>query len=131
MVGVILHILYRYFQVICSFSLYFLFHLPFSIGRSFHQHVVTYEFSYIGSSLINFYVKFGFSDVACKVFDYMPHRNVVPWTTIMGCYSQLGSVDEAFYLFNQMRTEGIRPSNITMLILLFGVSEGCLILCIK
>ncbi|KAE9607486.1 hypothetical protein Lalb_Chr09g0330551 [Lupinus albus] len=99
MVGVILHILYRYFQghMFIFPVLYFLFHLPFSIGRSFHQHVVAYEFYLdpnIGSSLINFYVKFDFSDVAPQVFDYMPHRNVVPWTTIMGCYSQMGSVDE-------------------------------------
>ncbi|XP_019439839.1 PREDICTED: pentatricopeptide repeat-containing protein At4g04370 [Lupinus angustifolius] len=105
----------------------------FSIGRSIHQRVVVYGFSldpYIGSSLINFYVKFGFSDIARKVFDFMPRRNVVPWTSIMGCYSKMGSVDEAFSLVNQMRSEGIQPSSVTVLSLLFGVSEVVHVRCL-
>ncbi|KAK7245891.1 hypothetical protein RIF29_40745 [Crotalaria pallida] len=105
----------------------------FPLGRSFHQRVVVSGFSldpYIASSLINFYVKFGLFDIARKLFDLMPERNVVPWTTIIGCYSRLGSVNEAFYLFNRMRDEGIQPSSVTVLSLLFGVSEVVRVRCL-
>ncbi|QCD77166.1 pentatricopeptide repeat-containing protein At4g04370 [Vigna unguiculata] len=112
----------------------------FSLGLSLHQRVLVKGLSldpYIASSLINFYAKFGCVDVARKVFDFMPVRNVVPWTTIIGCYSRMGHVSEAFFLFDGMRHQGIPPSSVTMLNLLLGVSElatvqclhGCAILC--
>ncbi|XP_057434115.1 pentatricopeptide repeat-containing protein At4g04370 [Lotus japonicus] len=110
-----------------------------SLGLSLHQRIVVNGLStdaYIASSLINFYVKFGCADNARKVFDIMPEKNVVPWTTIIGCYSRMGHVHEAFSLFHAMRCQGIQPSSVTMLSLLFGVSElshvqclhGCAIL---
>ncbi|KAL5097420.1 hypothetical protein RYX36_001747 [Vicia faba] len=95
-------------------------------GISLHQRIIVNGLStdsYIASSLINFYVKFGFSQVARKVFDFMPERNVVPWTTVIGCYSRMADVHEAFSLFHQMRYQGIQPSSVTLLSLLFGVSE--------
>ena len=97
-----------------------------SLGLSFHQSIVVNGFSsdaYIASSLINFYVKFGYPDIACKVFDFMPERNVVPWTTIIGCYSRAGDVDMAYYLFGEMRRQGIQPSAVTLISMLSGVSE--------
>ncbi|BAT87489.1 hypothetical protein VIGAN_05086500 [Vigna angularis var. angularis] len=112
----------------------------FSLGLSLHQRLLVKGLSldpYIASSLINFYAKFGCVDVARKVFDFMPVRNVVPWTTIIGCYSRMGHVSQAFFLFDGMRHQGIPPSGVTMLSLLLGVSElatvqclhGCAILC--
>nr|KYP62737.1 Pentatricopeptide repeat-containing protein At4g04370 family [Cajanus cajan] len=98
----------------------------FSLGLSLHQRILVNGLSldaYIASSLINFYAKFGFPDTARKVFDFMPTRNVVPWTTIIGCYSRLGHVPEAFSMFDEMRRQGIQPSSVTVLSLLFGVSE--------
>ncbi|KAM1384913.1 hypothetical protein PS2_036781 [Malus domestica] len=55
-------------------------------GLSFHQCIVVNGFSldaYIASSVINFYPKFGHAQNARKVFDVMPRRNVVPWTSII------------------------------------------------
>ncbi|XP_004486315.2 pentatricopeptide repeat-containing protein At4g04370 [Cicer arietinum] len=98
----------------------------FHLGLTLHQRILVNGLStdsYIASSLINFYVKFGYSYFARKVFDFMPDKNVVPWTTIIGCYSKMGNVDEAFSLFHQMRYQGIQPSSVTLLSLLFGVSE--------
>ncbi|CAL5183943.1 unnamed protein product [Lathyrus oleraceus] len=95
-------------------------------GISLHQRIIVNGLStdsYIASSLINFYVKFGCSQVARKVFDFMPEKNVVPWTTVIGCYSRMGDVHEAFSLFHQMRYQGTQPSSVTLLSLLFGVSE--------
>ncbi|CAJ1962547.1 unnamed protein product [Sphenostylis stenocarpa] len=105
----------------------------FYLGLSLHQRILVEGLSldpYIASSLIYFYAKFGCSDVARKVFDFMPERNVVPWTTIIGCYSRMGHVPEAFFLFDGMRLQGIPPSSVTMLSLLFGVSELAHVQCL-
>ncbi|KAK9056043.1 hypothetical protein SSX86_027130 [Deinandra increscens subsp. villosa] len=97
-----------------------------SHGLSFHQHAVVNGYSsdsYIAASLINLYAKFGQADVAAKVFDVMPERNVVPWTAIIGCYTRSGEVNTAFHMYKQMQYEGIKPSSVTILTMLSGVSE--------
>ncbi|XP_050371486.1 pentatricopeptide repeat-containing protein At4g04370 [Argentina anserina] len=94
-------------------------------GVSFHQCILVNGFSsdaYIASSLINFYAKFGYVESARKVFDAMLERNVVPWTSIIGCYSRGGSVGVAFGMFGEMRREGVQPSSVTLLSLLSGAS---------
>ncbi|KAK7412690.1 hypothetical protein VNO78_04243 [Psophocarpus tetragonolobus] len=105
----------------------------FSLGLTLHQRILVNGFSldpYIASSLIHFYANFGRAHFARKVFDFMPHKNVVPWTTIIGCYSRIAHVSEAFSLFNQMRRQGIQPSSVTILSLLFGVSDLAHVQCL-
>ncbi|XP_022989321.1 pentatricopeptide repeat-containing protein At4g04370 isoform X2 [Cucurbita maxima] len=98
----------------------------FSDGLSIHQSVIVNGLShdsYIGSSLISFYAKFGCIHLGRKVFDTMPERNVVPWTAIIGCYSRQGDVGIAFTMFKQMRESEIHPTSVTFLSLLPGISE--------
>ncbi|KAG6588593.1 Pentatricopeptide repeat-containing protein, partial [Cucurbita argyrosperma subsp. sororia] len=98
----------------------------FSNGLSIHQSVIVNGLShdsYIGSSLISFYAKFGCIHLGRKVFDTMPERNVVPWTAIIGCYSRQGDVGIAFTMFKQMRENEIHPTSVTFLSLLPGISE--------
>ncbi|XP_030492191.2 pentatricopeptide repeat-containing protein At4g04370 [Cannabis sativa] len=98
----------------------------FPLGLSFHQSVVVNGFSsdsYIASSLINFYAKFGYVRHARKVFDNMSERNVVPWTSIIGCYSHASDFDQALFLFNEMRRQQIKPNPVTLLSLLPIASE--------
>ncbi|PON91276.1 Tetratricopeptide-like helical domain containing protein [Trema orientale] len=110
----------------------------FKLGLSVHQCVVVNGFSsdsYIASSLINFYAKFGYVCRARKMFDNMPGRNVVPWTAVIGCYSRAGDFYQASLLFSEMRHQGIQPSPVTLLSLLQGALElthvqcfhGCII----
>ncbi|CAK9140947.1 unnamed protein product [Ilex paraguariensis] len=104
-----------------------------SNGLSFHQQVIINGYSsdpYIASSLINFYAKFGCTHHAHNLFEMMPERNVVPWSTIIGCYSRAGDVNMAFSMYNSMRHEGIQPSSVTMLGMLSGVSEGIHVQCL-
>ncbi|KAK4485071.1 hypothetical protein RD792_007679 [Penstemon davidsonii] len=98
-----------------------------SLGSSLHQHVIVNGFSsdpYISSSLINFYAKFNNVKYAQKVFDIMPHRNIVPWTAIIGCYSRSRDMKNAFFMYNSMQYEGIQPSSVTILNMLSGVSDS-------
>ncbi|XAR53805.1 hypothetical protein NMG60_11022490 [Bertholletia excelsa] len=104
-----------------------------SHGLSLHQSVIVTGYSsdsYIGSSLINFYAKFGYTYHARQVFDIMPERNVVPWTAIIGCYSRSGEVDTAVHMYNQMRKEGVPPTSVTMLGLLSGALEVAHVQCV-
>lgn len=54
----------------------------------------------------------------------MSHRNIVPWTTIIWCYSHAGDIRNAFLLYNTMQFEGILPSPVTILNVLSGISES-------
>ncbi|XP_024023204.1 pentatricopeptide repeat-containing protein At4g04370 [Morus notabilis] len=105
----------------------------FPLGISLHQCVVVNGFSsdpYVASSLVSFYAKFGCVGNARKVFDDMPERNIVPWTSIIGCYSCTGDVDQAVLLFSEMRHQGFQPSPVTLLSLLPGVSELAHVRCL-
>ncbi|KAK4746390.1 hypothetical protein SAY87_012702 [Trapa incisa] len=117
----------RLLKACTSLSLY-------PLGLSLHQHIVVSGFAadaYIASSLINFYAKFGFVDNAQKVFDRMPDRTVVPWTTIIGCYSRTGNTHRSFALFSCMRREGVAPTSVTLIGMLSCDSlELCQVKCL-
>ncbi|KAL3614974.1 hypothetical protein CASFOL_040635 [Castilleja foliolosa] len=98
----------------------------FPLGLSLHQQIIVNGFSpdpYISSSLINLYAKFSDTKNARKVFDTMPHRNIVPWTAIIWCYSHSNDMENAFSMYNSMQRDGIVPSPVTILNMLTGVSE--------
>lgn len=74
-------------------------------GKQVHAHVFKFGFGSDGFSqnnLIYMYVKFQRLDEARRVFDRMPHRNIVSWTTLISGYSQWGRVDDAFEVFKLM-----------------------------
>ncbi|KAL1332795.1 hypothetical protein HN51_061572 [Arachis hypogaea] len=60
---------------------------------------------YVGSSLLNFYCKMGLVLDARKVFDTMPVRNEVSWSTVISGYASLEMVHEAVELFGAMNCE--------------------------
>ncbi|XP_047306938.1 pentatricopeptide repeat-containing protein At4g04370 [Impatiens glandulifera] len=102
-------------------------------GLSLHQHCIVNGYSsdaYIGSSLIDFYAKFGYSHYARHVFESMPERNVVPWTTMIRCYSRAGELSTCLCMYNRMQHQGIRPSSVTILVILSGISEGIYVQCL-
>ncbi|KAK8592251.1 hypothetical protein V6N13_062837 [Hibiscus sabdariffa] len=98
----------------------------FSLGLSIHQRIIHHGFSsdpYTASSLINFYARFGRTTKARQVFDKTPNRDVVPWTAVIGCYCRGGHLDNAFFMYNEMRCDGVEPSPVTFLSLLSGALE--------
>ncbi|KAL4016521.1 hypothetical protein IC575_024173 [Cucumis melo] len=77
-------------------------------GRTIQAHLTITNHNYRDSkvnqlnSLINLYVKCGEVSIARKVFDSMPRRNVVSWSTLMAGYMQNGNPSEVFELFKKM-----------------------------
>lgn len=58
---------------------------------------------FVGSSLVNFYCKVGCVFEARKLFDRMPERNLVSWTTMISGYASKQMAKEALGVFGLMR----------------------------
>ncbi|GER31047.1 pentatricopeptide repeat-containing family protein [Striga asiatica] len=69
---------------------------------------------FISNTLIYLYGECGETDSARKVFDIMPERNVVTWTSLICAYSVKNSYREAISLFFEMVDEGVEPNEVTM-----------------
>ena len=75
----------------------------------------------MNNSLVDMYGKCGRMDLASQVFDEMPERNVVSWTSMIMSYAAHGRTVEALEGFRQMREAGVRPNSVTFL----GVLSAC------
>lgn len=73
--------------------------------------------SLINNSLLDMYTKCDQIEYAAKLFDDMPNRTVVSWTSMMSGYSQKGFVDEVLIIFQQM-LESLPPNEYTLCVLL-------------
>eukprot|EP01018_Ginkgo_biloba_P019470 Gb_05264 [translate_table: standard] len=74
-------------------------------GKKAHEDILKsgYESDvFVGSALIDMYVKCRSINDARKVFDRMPELDVVVWNTMIGGYAQNGYFHEALKLFEKM-----------------------------
>ncbi|RDY02150.1 putative pentatricopeptide repeat-containing protein, partial [Mucuna pruriens] len=70
---------------------------------------------FVGSSLVDAYAKCADISSARKVFDEMPHRNVVSWSGMIYGYSQMGHDEEALNLFKRaLEQDDIRVNDFTL-----------------
>uniref|UniRef100_A0A7N0TK44 Uncharacterized protein n=1 Tax=Kalanchoe fedtschenkoi TaxID=63787 RepID=A0A7N0TK44_KALFE len=86
-------------------------------GKIIHGCIAVGEYSadvYLGSSLIDMYGKCGELDDARKVFDRMPERNVVTWTSIIAGYAQSHLHKNAIQLFREMQNAGFKADPATI-----------------
>ncbi|KAL4591711.1 hypothetical protein LXL04_004682 [Taraxacum kok-saghyz] len=97
------------------------------IGKQIHCDCIKYGFVQdvsVGTSLIDMYTKTEAISMAEKVFDEMPDRNVVSWTSMLTGYSLKGLHDQAIDLFLQMQTEGIKPNPFTFATVLGALANS-------
>ncbi|XVF08003.1 hypothetical protein REPUB_Repub06bG0187800 [Reevesia pubescens] len=73
---------------------------------------------YVGSSLVDFYGKCGELEKAYKVFEEMPVKNVVSWTTIIAGFAQGWQIDMCLELYNMMKNLTLKPNDFTLTSLL-------------
>ncbi|KAK2980630.1 hypothetical protein RJ640_011438 [Escallonia rubra] len=69
---------------------------------------------FIENSLIHFYCECWEVGKGRKVFDEMPERNIVSWTSLICGYGRRDLPKEAVGLFFEMVEAGIRPNPVTM-----------------
>ncbi|XP_050214845.1 pentatricopeptide repeat-containing protein At2g03880, mitochondrial [Mercurialis annua] len=85
-------------------------------GKQVHKHLFSNGHRpnvFILNSLLNMYVKFNLLDDAREVFDKMPERNVVSWTTMVSAYANAKLNIQALEFLILMFREGVRPNMYT------------------
>ncbi|KAK9123689.1 hypothetical protein Sjap_013291 [Stephania japonica] len=83
-----------------------------------HMHV------YVGSSLISLYAKCGRLKEASKVFNEMPVKNVVSWTSLIDGFAQNRQLEMSIEVYGQMRFSSSKPNDVTYTILVSACTES-------
>ncbi|KAI6704176.1 hypothetical protein NL676_013312 [Syzygium grande] len=101
-------------------------------GRLVCAHVLKSMFKHdrlIHNTILNMYAKCGLMGEARTLFDEMPVRDMVTWTTMITGYSQNNQSDGAVALFPRMLQMGLQPNEFTLSSLLkalgFLPSDKC------
>lgn len=61
--------------------------------------------------MVNGYVKGGQIGVARRLFDEMPEKNAVSWSTMITAYAGVGMFREALNAFSEMQVVGVEPNH--------------------
>lgn len=78
---------------------------------------------YIGNSLVKMYWEFGDFTDACRVFDKMPDRDVVSWTSMIDGLVDDDRPSEAIKLFREMLECGVELNDVTIVCVLRACAE--------
>ncbi|KAL4188391.1 hypothetical protein AMTRI_Chr08g202170 [Amborella trichopoda] len=90
-------------------------------GQMIHAQVIKSDSRHdvrSNSALIDMYAKCGEILESRRVFDKMPHKNIVSWTAIIDGYGKHGDTNEALRLYEKMLKFGIQPNHVTFLSML-------------
>ncbi|EXB65067.1 hypothetical protein L484_004243 [Morus notabilis] len=93
-------------------------------GGKLHGRIVKCGFGgddIVQTSLLFMYGELGCLDNALKVFDEMPVKDAVVWSSLIGCCVQNGETTEGLKMFRRMVSEGVEPDSVTML----SVVDAC------
>ncbi|KAL6840924.1 hypothetical protein ACP4OV_029184 [Aristida adscensionis] len=99
---------------------------PFALGKQIHALVIKKCLggnNYVCNGLINMYSKCGELHEAVQVFDGMPGKNSISWNSIIAAYARHGHGSEVFRLFESMKADGAKPTDVTFISLLHGCSH--------
>ncbi|XP_040371979.1 pentatricopeptide repeat-containing protein At4g18520, chloroplastic-like [Rosa chinensis] len=80
------------------------------IGRQLHSLALKLGLAcelFVGSSLADMYSKCGFMVEACKVFEEMPSKDAVSWTSMIDGYAKSGDFEAALLSYQRMINDGI------------------------
>lgn len=94
-------------------------------GRAVHGCIIrsgTEPDEHLWVSLINFYAKCGALEFSFRVFEQMPIRDVVSWTTLISGFVAQGRGRDSAEFFCEMRREDVRPNEFTLATVLKGCS---------
>ncbi|XP_022956359.1 pentatricopeptide repeat-containing protein At4g13650-like isoform X2 [Cucurbita moschata] len=89
----------------------------FIFGAQIHGHICKLGFTYDTFSmnnLVKMYCKCGFMCEGLKVFEEMPHRNVVSWSLIISGAAENGEFEVCLETFLDMMRDGLVPNEFTL-----------------
>lgn len=87
-------------------------------GKVVHQQSICCGCSndrYVNAALVDMYSKCGNVEDARLVFDKMPHRDLVSWTSMISGYAHNGFNCETLEFFNFMRSTEVKPNRVSLL----------------
>ncbi|CAL1384507.1 unnamed protein product [Linum trigynum] len=97
------------------------------LGMHLHSVILKMGFDsdvYVQNALIGVYGGCGRVADALKVFEEMSEKDVVSWSSMIACFVDNGSVQEALALFQQMQIDGsVKPDEVTLLSLASAISS--------
>ncbi|XP_024018042.1 pentatricopeptide repeat-containing protein At3g14330-like, partial [Morus notabilis] len=79
------------------------------------------------NSLLDMYAKCGQIDYCGRLFNEMQGKDLTSWNTMLTGYAVNGFIEEAMELFDEMVESGIKPDEVTFVVLLSGCSHAGLI----
>uniref|UniRef100_A0A7N2ML26 DYW domain-containing protein n=1 Tax=Quercus lobata TaxID=97700 RepID=A0A7N2ML26_QUELO len=75
----------------------------------------------LGSALVDMYSKCGSIEKALQIFERLPRKNAITWSTIIGGLAMHGRANDALDYFSRMERSGVTPSDVTYI----GVLSAC------
>ncbi|XP_031491866.1 pentatricopeptide repeat-containing protein At5g66500, mitochondrial-like isoform X1 [Nymphaea colorata] len=96
-------------------------------GEEIHGVVIKGGFGFdivLNNALIDMYSKGGKIQSARTVFDRMPWKNVISWTSIIDAYGSHGDGIEALCMFENMVESGVSPNSVTLLSVISACSHS-------
>ncbi|KAA8528100.1 hypothetical protein F0562_035031 [Nyssa sinensis] len=85
-----------------------------NLGREFHRYIEENGLNLtipLTNALMDMYVKCGNLEAAQALFDKMPKKTMVSWTTMVVGYAKFGFLDTAQRLFDEMPEKDVVPWN--------------------
>lgn len=99
-------------------------------GKEIHGYIIKNKIEsnvFVCSSLIDMYAKCGYVELARQVFDQKSERDVISWTAMIAGYGMNGQGEKALRCFYQMREQGLKPNDVTFVVLLSACSHAGLV----
>ncbi|KAF5178470.1 Pentatricopeptide repeat-containing protein [Thalictrum thalictroides] len=92
--------------------------ISLSHGSRCHSHIIKLGFNndaIVSGALLDMYAKRGFIGESGRVFEGIPEKSVVAWTTIISAHARHGDYESVMELFKKMEKEKVEPDAITFL----------------
>ncbi|GMN43839.1 hypothetical protein TIFTF001_013039 [Ficus carica] len=96
------------------------------LGTQIHSLIVKRNFSnntYVNNGLINMYSKCGQLEDSIRVFNEMPRKNSISWNSMIAAFARHGDGFGALQLYEEMKLESVKPTDVTFLSLLHACSH--------
>ncbi|PKI44231.1 hypothetical protein CRG98_035305 [Punica granatum] len=81
----------------------------------------------VENARLDMYMKCGSTGKARSLFNQMPHRNVITWSTMIVGYATNGDSEQALALFSKMQNSGPSPNHVTYLGALLACAHAGLV----
>ncbi|KAL1194146.1 Pentatricopeptide repeat-containing protein [Cardamine amara subsp. amara] len=99
-------------------------------GIQVHCRVISLGFGcnmFVRSALVGLYVGMRLVDVALKLFDEMPERNLAVCNLLLRCFCEIGDFKRLFGVYHRMELEGVTENGLTYCYMIRGCSNDRLL----